>query len=396
MRGSSSRAMNCFQPRAPLRERTLAQVFLAFDQKIVGAQMRGKFRQQLGVDGFAVEPLLQHVEALHAAVAHDQELAVDRAGQPQGIRSGRGSCPKYPRRCANRAAQRAAAVLAGARDGLDADAVPFPFRKEVFRRRAQRDRHPRSRARASQDGRARDRGLPACRHGLRARRTIRHRAAAGPARSARSPAGRCRRARRRRSWRVVRRRRCASAPVTSLSSAQRPVSSSRSSQRASCAGSSDLPREERAVITVDRVNSSLLRRMRVACRPHQRDGLGQVADIVVGQLEQHRIGALGDQRADHARLGVLERERAGERRQCPAAFGIGGRCGNSPSSAAACCCGWARRRGGRAIRRSDSWRLACRLHHRSRPRRRSRRCRAAAPAAHASRSSARARPPAHA
>ena len=58
-------------------------------------------------------------------------------------------------------------------------------------------------------------------------------------------------------------------------------------------------------------------------RPHQRDGLRQIADVVVGQREQHRIGALGDQRADHARLGMLERQRAGERRERIAAIGIG-------------------------------------------------------------------------
>jgi len=73
------------QPGAPLGKRTLAQILFALDQEVVGAQMRGEFRQQLGVDGFAIEPLLQHVEALHAAVAQDQELAVDRAGQSQGV-----------------------------------------------------------------------------------------------------------------------------------------------------------------------------------------------------------------------------------------------------------------------------------------------------------------------
>ena len=47
MRGSSSRATKASQPRAPLGERQLAQVLVALDQQIVGAQMRGKFRQQL-------------------------------------------------------------------------------------------------------------------------------------------------------------------------------------------------------------------------------------------------------------------------------------------------------------------------------------------------------------
>ncbi len=47
--------------------------------------MRGKFRDQLRRDGFAIEPLLQHVERLHPAVAHDQKLAVDGAGQVQRV-----------------------------------------------------------------------------------------------------------------------------------------------------------------------------------------------------------------------------------------------------------------------------------------------------------------------
>ena len=91
-----------------------------------------------------------------------------------------------------------------------------------------------------------------------------------------------------------------------------------------------------------------------ASRPHQRDRLRQVADIVVGQCEQHRIGALGDQRADDAGLGVAERQRAGDRRQRVAAVRIGRLRGNSPRSAAAWRCGPARRRGGRAGRRSGS------------------------------------------
>ena len=85
MRGSSSFCDERLEPRAALRERQLAQVFVAVDQQIVGAQMRRKFHQQLRRDGLAVEPLLQHVEGLHAAVAQDQQFAVDRAGQMQRV-----------------------------------------------------------------------------------------------------------------------------------------------------------------------------------------------------------------------------------------------------------------------------------------------------------------------
>ena len=51
-----------FEARAAVDEWKLAQVFFAVGEKIVGAQMRGKLRRQLAGDGFAVEPLLQHVE----------------------------------------------------------------------------------------------------------------------------------------------------------------------------------------------------------------------------------------------------------------------------------------------------------------------------------------------
>ena len=97
--------------------------------------MRGKFGEQLWRDGFAIEPLLQHVERLHAAIAHDQELAVDGAGQMQRVE-------EIGKAFGN--------ILAGARikprdemtamlvvrvpgDRLHADAVPFPFRHELRR-----------------------------------------------------------------------------------------------------------------------------------------------------------------------------------------------------------------------------------------------------------------------
>ncbi len=59
------------------------------------------------------------------------------------------------------------------------------------------------------------------------------------------------------------------------------------------------------------------RGMAQAVRPHQRDGLGEIADIIVGQREQHRIGALGDQAADQAGLGVRKDQRAGRARRAP-------------------------------------------------------------------------------
>jgi hypothetical protein len=71
------------QPRAAFGERHCAQIVAAFSQQIVGAQVRREFAKQLRRYGFAIEPLLQHVERLHAAFAQDQQLAVDGGGQPQ-------------------------------------------------------------------------------------------------------------------------------------------------------------------------------------------------------------------------------------------------------------------------------------------------------------------------
>ena len=61
---------------------------------------------------------------------------------------------------------------------------------------------------------------------------------------------------------------------------------------------------------------------RIINRPHQRDGLGEVADIIVRKFEQYRIGALRNQRADETGFGMWEAECAGERCQRPAALGI--------------------------------------------------------------------------
>ena len=61
-----------------------------------------------------------------------------------------------------------------------------------------------------------------------------------------------------------------------------------------------------------------------ASLPHQRDGLGEVTDIIVGQFEQHRVDTLADQRADHAGLGMLKAQRAGECPEREAALGVRG------------------------------------------------------------------------
>ena len=224
-----------FEPRAPLGERPVAQVLAAVDEQIVGAQMRGKFGEQLGVDGLAVEPLLQHVEALHAALAQDQQLAVDRAGKPQRLESDRESSPKCPRRCANRAAPRLS--VARAAPATACTRMPSHFHSAMKspgssaakiavldrvrqHRRAERRRIALHRLLGAAFepgeqlviGRRRPGQISSISCGSLSPSA----AAAVLASRAETP--------------------MRSAPVTSLSSAQRPVSSSASSQRASCAG----------------------------------------------------------------------------------------------------------------------------------------------------------------
>ncbi len=203
--------------------------------------MRGKLGQELGRDGLAVEPLLQHVEGLHAALAHDQQFAVDRAVEAAAPRPGRGSSPRCPRRCANRAGD--CRVPSSRGRPTACTRMPSHFHSARKSAGSSAAKSASSIACASIAGRN---GAGSLRRRLVGaafepgeQLDIGRRAAR--ARSARSPAGPCRRARPPRSWRAAPRRRPAAPPVTSLSSAQRPVSSSASSQRASWPGSCALP-----------------------------------------------------------------------------------------------------------------------------------------------------------
>jgi hypothetical protein len=58
-------------------------------------------------------------------------------------------------------------------------------------------------------------------------------------------------------------------------------------------------------------------------RPDQRDRLGEIADIVVGETEEHGIGARRRQLAEEPGLGMAEDEIAGQRRERIAAIGVG-------------------------------------------------------------------------
>jgi hypothetical protein len=58
-------------------------------------------------------------------------------------------------------------------------------------------------------------------------------------------------------------------------------------------------------------------------RPHQRDRFRQITHVVARELEQHRVGALQDEAADQAGLGVAEAQRTRDGGERPAALGVG-------------------------------------------------------------------------
>ena len=119
-----------FQAPAALLERTLAQIVVTVGEEIVDAQMRRKLGEQFRRHCLAVQPLLQHVERLHAAVAHDQQLAVDRALELQRLAE-IGKAPGDFLAGARIEPRDALAVFAPAGDRLQANAVPLPLRHVV-------------------------------------------------------------------------------------------------------------------------------------------------------------------------------------------------------------------------------------------------------------------------
>ena len=270
-----------FQPRAPLGEGQVAQVLGAVHQQIVGAQMRGKLQQQLRRHGLAVQPLLQHVERLHAAVAHDQQLAVDRAGQPQrfgqigkafgDVLAGARIEPR--RRCGRPRPRRSTACTR----------MPSHFHSAMKSRGIERGEvaSPRSHAPASPGGTAPDRATPACRRGLPARRTVGvGRREAGPENldlvrllaAERGGGG------------LGEPRRHADAQAAGDELEQRPAPGL--VERVEPAR--ELRRKLRFAERRERLDHLGQRRdgvraLRRIGRPDQRDGLGEVADIVVGQ-----------------------------------------------------------------------------------------------------------------
>ena len=209
MRGSSSRATKCFEPRAARGERKLAQVLVAVGEQIVGAQMRGKLGHELGVTVLRLSRCCSTLK-----IAHGRSRMI--SSSPSIAPGSRSASSEIGKALGN--------VLAGARiEPRDASApscraatactrMPSHFHSAMNSAGSSAG-EVRLVERMRQHRRAERRRIAARRllaRGLRARRTARHRAAPGRARATRYLARRWRRAPRPRSWRAAPRRRCAS------------------------------------------------------------------------------------------------------------------------------------------------------------------------------------------
>ncbi len=265
--------------------------------------MRGEFGDQFCRDGFAIEPLLQHVERLHAAVPHDQKLAVDGAGHMQGFEQiGKAFGNIF---AGARIEPRDRLAIALCRDRLYADTVPFPLRHEC--------------------GRVEALQIGVVERMRQHRRTERCRVAARRLAGAAFEPG---------EQVAIGRRQTGPQQFDLLCifAAERGdggFGEPRRNPDAQAAGDKLDQRPAPGLVECVEPARELLRQLRLAERgqrfddggerdffscgcgrmsggPHQRDGLGKIADVIVGQFEQHRIGALGDETADQAGLGMRE------------------------------------------------------------------------------------------
>ena len=111
-------------------------------------------------------------------------------------------------------------------------------------------------------------------------------------------------------------------PVTSLIMAKRASMPALSSRRARTVGPSERLAACSAPTTSPSDGERFGLEMRRRVGPDQRHRLGEVADIVVGIAEQHRVHALGHQRAQHGRLDGGDRQVAGDGGQREPAIGV--------------------------------------------------------------------------
>ena len=94
--------------------------------------MRGKLTEHFRRDSLAVEALLQRIERLHVALAHDQQLSIDRTVEIERLREIR-KAVRDVLAGTRIEPSNTFAILARPCCSLHADAVPLPFRDKLRR-----------------------------------------------------------------------------------------------------------------------------------------------------------------------------------------------------------------------------------------------------------------------
>ena len=159
----SSRAQSAAATKASSRRRRSAKGSArrsspSSRRQIIGADMRREIGEKLGRDRLAIEPLLQHAERLDAAVAHDQQFAVEREGLDRQLREAFGKIGKGRRNIFAGAGiepqgDAPVALAAARRPGRGCRPISIPRRNR--RGRARRNPSARWRGRAWPDRMAR-------------------------------------------------------------------------------------------------------------------------------------------------------------------------------------------------------------------------------------------------
>ena len=292
----------------------MADVGLAVQQQVIGADSGRVGGQHLRIHRLAVQPLLQVAEGGDGAVAHDQQLAVEDAFEVQRRKHvGKGGRDVFAR-----AAEEA--TLAALAHRLDADAVPLPFggvgggvqTREVHGLVDGLGQHHRPEAAG------RVRGGPLAAPFEPGEQVLVGRPKDGPhllqlGQGNAAQVGR-------RLLGEARRQADAQAPGQQLQ--QGPAAVGVQGVKPALDQALDRAARRR------RQGVDHLRKLRRAigaglCRPDQGHGLGQVAHIVVGPGEQHRVHPRLHRLADRRRLGGAEAQGAGQGGQRPAPVGIG-------------------------------------------------------------------------
>ncbi len=308
------------QPAAALGEGQGAQVLAIGGEQVVGADVHGIVGHELGRDDAAIQTLLQHAERLHQPVAHHQQLAVQREAL-----AGQGG------EHVAEIGKRARDVLAGAREephhgraldvdaahGLDADAVPLPFRDMGLRADALRILLlQRMRQHGRREGRGVDRlGTLAVAldpgeqldvgRGEPVPDLLDLVGGAAAQLGHRRLGEACGDADAQRAGDQLQQR-----PAAGLVEPVEPAGQERGQAELADGGKAEDHGGERGGLMI-----LIVRRRR---RPQQRHRFREIADVIVGEVEQVGIDTRGDQRPDQVGLGMLERQHAGQRRQGPA------------------------------------------------------------------------------